>query len=135
MPKTFELNVTYSTDKIITEATVVCKLMRALKRGDDNGWVVVAPACEPSLDLAEVEKEAEKLLPTPDDLRRHGTNNIRHFQDGLKVGYISAAKSYINRIRELEGEVVDLKKKLADCAHDYNTLYDQAQAWKEESGN
>lgn len=92
----------------------------------------------PPSDIKKITEEAERLYPyvkrdcsyyTDDEIR---LRNIK--ADAHRYAHISAAKMYIDRIRELEAQVAYQKQQLEHEAEAYNKLYDQAEIWREESG-
>lgn len=80
-------------------------------------------------EIEAIRREAEALYP-----------------QGISVGdidlkplvvdtHIAATIAERERVKDLQNENIELKKRLAALSEDYNQLSDQAQIWREESGN
>lgn len=69
---------------------------------------------------ASAEEEAARLTPTEDDLKKHGIDNIHHFIDGMKSGYITCAGMYTDTIDKLKAENAQLKKQLQDIKDEHD---------------
>lgn len=72
----------------------------------------------------DIEQEAEKYWPA-----------AVAFGEKARRAYIAGATAQLLALNGRDEEIANLKKQIEELSKQYNELYDQAQKWKEESGN
>ena len=72
--------------------------------------------------IISILKEADAGLKVKDVCRQHGISEATYYQWKSKFGGMEAA--HVKRLRELEGELAQYKKRYAELAHENYALRD-----------